>query len=130
MIDENGAHFPADPFIAVISHYFAPSKLSKLDFTPKNVSNVPMMRAGNHKKIQEDLEKLNTAAQAGLGNDTPPTIASAIHQKVIPAKATSSKNSVKVAPVMNAGVSASAGTAPVVQRPAPVARHGKEVERI
>ena len=88
------------------------------------------MRAGNHKKIQEDLEKLNTAAQAGLGNDTPPTIASAIHQKVIPAKATSSRNGVKVAPVMNAGVSASAGAAPVVQRPAPAAKHGKEVERV
>ena len=92
MIGEDGAHFPADPFIAVISHYFPPSKKNKLDFTPKNISNLAMMKVGNHKKRQ-DLERLNTAAQAGLGSDTPLTIIVPVHQKGSePAKAATLKN--------------------------------------
>ena len=108
MLTEDGAHFPADPFISVITHYFPPSKLSTLTLAPKNASEVPSM--GIHNK---DLDRLNAAAAVGLG---PNAIA-----PIEPTKSTSKQVQVKVAPVVgkpNTGVGASAG-ATVVQRPAP-----------
>ena len=107
MIAEDGAHFPTDPFISVINHYFPPLKLSTLMLTPKNASKVPSM--GNHKK---DLERLNAVAMVSLG---PNTITPAI-------KPTKSKVQVKVAPVVgkpNTGVGTS-GAATVVQHPVPI----------
>ena len=93
-----------------------------------------MMKVGNHKKRQ-DLERLNAAAQASLGSNTPLTIIAPIHQKGSePAKAATSKNQVKVTPnagvSASAGVGASAGATRVVQRTAPAAKQGKEVERV
>jgi len=127
MIGEDGAYFPADPFIRVISHYFSLSKTSNLKLTPKIVS----MKVGNHERRQRDLERLNTAAVAGLP-ENPLSIAPPIQKAIEPAKATTSRPvHVKVAPVKpTAGVGAPAA-ATVVQCAAPkVKQGGKEVERV
>jgi len=131
MIAEGGTHFPADPFIAVILHYFPPSKVSKLKLKLK--VTIPLMTVGNHIKRWEDLERLNTAAMAGLG---PNTSLATIHPKAT--KATTSQHvNVKVAPVMgkpNAGVSGPSGATTVVQHAAPTVKEagcakGKGVEQ-